>query len=55
MSLHRGDGKFPRSLWHVHSSVDQSIRICASVSRGERVSNFPIAAMGTFEHERALR
>jgi hypothetical protein len=25
---------------------------CASVSRGEHVSKFPIGAMGTFEHER---
>ena len=30
--------------------VDRSVRSCASVSRGKRVSNFPIGAMmGTYE------
>ena len=53
---HRGDGNFARSLQHVHPVVDRSVRSCASVSRGKRVSNvpigarhFPIGAMGTFE------
>ena len=36
---------------HVHKAVvDRSIgRSCVSESRGKRVSNFPIGAMGTFE------
>jgi len=46
-------GKFARYLWHVHSVVDQSVRNCASVSRGKHVSHFPIGAMGSFEHEHA--
>ena len=43
---HQGDGNFSRSLQHVHTEVDQSVRSCASVSRGKHVSNFPIGAMG---------
>ena len=39
-----------RSLWHVHSVVDQSMgRSCASVSRGKHVSKFPIGAMGSLQ------
>ncbi len=46
---HRGDGELVRSLLHAPTVVDQSVRSCASVSRGKHVSNFPIGAMGTFE------
>jgi len=38
-----------QGMRHVHTVVDRSVRSCASVSRGKRVSNSPIGAMGTFE------
>ena len=48
-----GQWELSRSLRHVHSVVDRSVRSCANVSRGKRVSNFPIGAMGSFEDEHA--